>query len=200
MNNVSLAIESDLLDIAKTLNEVSITANEVLGNYFATGTSTLVDALADGSTPATVSTKLTKSQVQNMIGCLTQIQNFFTNQAVTQGDYLNSIYNVTNGNTAAPAIVSNNLEAIGEKLKAVALTMLGLYPECKNVVSLYNVSELGTALGSISSHIVVFGATSTKAKYLSGIVLAEQFSKLLGNLAVSQADYTTSVLTWVGGE
>lgn len=70
MNNTSLILEAALLASAKELSAVSKAANAIVRAYFATDAAGLIDGLGNGSAPATVSTKLTKAQLQNMIGCL----------------------------------------------------------------------------------------------------------------------------------
>jgi len=196
MNNVSLDIENATKLWALSAKSLSSKVNDVLSQYFATDAAGLVDGLANVNTPATVSTGLTKGELQNMIGALEQAQKFFTNQVVTQGDYLNSMQDVLHGSHPAAAVLSNNVEDIGQDLKAVASQMIGLAADAKSLVALFNGSGLGAAINAISSTTVVFGASSTASKYLQGIVLLDNFQKYVNNLVVTQGDYLASVLAW----
>lgn len=197
MNTISLDLENSIKSWASSAKSLKSQVDDLLTQYFATEASGLVEGLAQNSTPATLSTALTKAQVQNMIGALQQLQKFFTNQAVTQADYLNNFQNVLFGDNPAAVILSKDVEDIGENLKAIAQQIISLNQTAKDVVSTYNSSELGSAVAAIQNHTVVFGSSTTKSKFLQGIVLVEQFSKYVGNQVVTTGDYYASVLAWV---
>jgi hypothetical protein len=196
MNTVSLDLETAIRSWAVSAKALKSAADDVLSQYFATDASGLVEGLSSASTPATVSTALTKAELQNMIGAIQQLQKFFSNQDVTTGDYLNSLENVLHGSNPASSVLSNDVENIGEDEKALANQMIGLYYSAKDIVAAYNSSELGTAVTAISSTVIVFGSSTTKTKYLQGIVLVDQFAKYVGNAAVTTGDYYASVLAW----
>ena len=196
MNITSLDLETQIGVWARSAKALSSQTNDVLSEYFSTDASAVADALSSASTPATLSTALTKAQVQNMIGTIQQLQKFFTNQAVTTADYLNSLENVLHGSHPVSVIVSQDLENVGVVLKSMASTMIGLYADAKDMKALYDSSELGSAVTAISTQTVVFGSSSTKSKFLQGIVLVDQFSRFVGNLSVTTGDYQTSVLAW----
>jgi hypothetical protein len=197
MNNVSARIEASIGSFASSANALKSEVDDILSAYFATDASGFVDGLSSASTPATVSTKLTKGQYQNMIGTLQQVQKFFTNQVVTTGDYLNSIENVLHASAVLVTPLSNNVESIGERLKAAGAVMVGLYSDSKASVKAYNVSELGAAVTALSSQTIVFGSSTSASKFLSGVVLMDQFSRMIGNLSVTTADYLSTVLIWI---
>lgn len=199
MNNTSAILEETIFTFMKAMAEISKETRAILRFNSATPAATLVEALASGDSPATVSTKLTKDQYKNMVGALIQIDNFFLNQAVQQGDYLNSIENVTNGSASLQSPLSQQVESVGERLKSIALNLRHQYAEAVETVKVYNISELGTALGGLSDHVVVFGCDTTKSKFLAGIVFMEQFAKLLSNQAVAQSDYQATIARWTTG-
>lgn len=196
MNNTSQTIETKIAAWAVLAKTLSDKTNDVISEYNATDAATLVTALASNSTPATVSTQLTKSQVTNMIGALLQVQKFFGNQAVTQGDYLNNLQNVLHGSAVLATKLSSNVEDVGETIKSLASQMNSLHLDAKDIVSLYNTSELGTAVNVLSSFTIVFGSSTTKTKMAAGIVLLDQFTKMIGNLVVTTGDYLATTLSW----
>ena len=200
MNNTSQLLEAALMISAKELSHISKETNAVLRAYFATDAASLVDALSQASTPATVVTKLTKAQLQNMIGCLESVQKFFANQAVTQGDYLNSVENVQNGGAVLAQALSSNVEAVANRAVALSKKLLDQYAESVEIVKVYNTTGLGAAVSAIASTVEVFGCSTTASKFLSGIVLVDQFSKMLGNAVVTQGDYQATVANWTQGE
>lgn len=200
MNNTSQILEAAILASAKELSSISKSANAILRAYFATDAAGLIDGLASGSTPATVATKLTKAQLQNMIGCIQQVQKFFSNQDVPQGDYLNSIENVQNGSAVLAQPLSNNVEAIANQVVAVSRKLLNQHAEGVEIVKVYNSSGLGSAVGAISTSTEVFGCSTVASKFLSGIVLVDQFSRMLGNASVTTGDYEATVAHWTQGE
>lgn len=197
MNDVSLRLEGQLQTFMSSMQFIHREAEGIVRAYFATNASSLVSGLAQDSTPATVSTKLTKVQFINMIGALQQVEKFFENQAVTTGDYLNNLQNVVDGSAVLATPLSNEVEALGVKIRSIAVLMLGLYPQAVDLVEVYNTSQLGSAVAAVSDHIVVYGANKTKSVYLSGIVLTDNFAKMLGNQAVAQANYEDTVSLWV---
>lgn len=201
MNNVSLILESNTTSRAKSLTDIFKEAESIERAYFATGTNSAVDALANATSQATVSTKLTKAQVQNFIGLCAQIKNFFNGAAVTQGDYLNTVENMINGSASGLSqAVSNNLESLGERMVALSKKLLFEYSECVENERVYNSSQLGSAVNAVQDHIIVFGSSTSKSKLLAGITLQAQVAKMLSNQAVVAAEYKTTLALWTDGE
>lgn len=153
--------------------------------------SALLSALA-----ATFSTKLTKGECVNGATFVGEVVDFFTNSAVTQGDYHATIQSVKYGNHeyTSPGI-SPACEAYGERLKAFAEVALDLFLRCLEALDIYTDNEIADALGALSGDQVPWVEVSV-ADFTAGITLIEQYKKMINNEAVSTADYGATVAKW----
>lgn len=196
MNDDTSEIEGMFKSFASNLSWVMTEAYDIHKAYFATDASTLVGALATGSSGASLDTKLTKNQYINMIGFVDQLKNFFGNAAVTPGDYLTNIDQVIYGNAASPAMLSAATESIATRLKVLAQSCLDLFNTSKSIMDFYSNSEIGVLVSGLSGARVVYGATMNATQLTQGITVVEQYKKLINNETVAQGLYSANVAIW----
>jgi len=199
MNNVTQQLEDLITAFAGSLYSMNTEVNDIVKAYFATTASSLINGLATSSTPATVQTGLSKGQYVNGITLLQNLQNFFGNAAVSTGDYLGTAETLINGSNNATTQLSNDVESLGLRIKAVSQNLIQLYKDGTNINKVYNASGLSGFLGSVSASTIVYGCSTTQSKFIGGIVLVQQLLNFLGNSAVSTGDYYTTVANWVQG-
>lgn len=198
MNNISMAVEAQIKDIAQVMDEVRAEVGDLFKYYF-TSASALVNGLADNATPATTAAggSLSKGKILSGITSVEALNNFFGNAAVFQSDHMANILGLINSSITASSPISGDLENIGSRLKSLGGTLISLHKKCASVRKAYVASELSLAVAAISSSTVVPGCSTTKSKMVDGIDLATQFVNLMENQAVSQADWAASVARWV---
>lgn len=196
MNEITSTLEGSFRSFALNMNWVMTEAKDIDSAYFATDASSLVGALASGSTAASLATKLTKSQYQNGIGFIEQVNAFFGNSPVTTGDYLNTIDNLIYGNAATPALVSDAAESLANRLKVLAQACLTHFNTARDLMDLFNNSELSVVVAGCTGARTVFGANMNVTQLTQGITLVEQFKKLINNEAVTTGLYSANVAIW----
>lgn len=199
MNTVTLDIENQLIAIATTLYSMNSEVVDIYQYYWGSNAHTLIDGLASGSTPATTgaSGSYSKTDIINGITIMDTLQKFFGNQSVTQGGYLGVADSLRNSSTPASVPISNDVENIGARIKIVILNIIQLNKDMANVEKTYNASYLSAIIGGIPASNIIFGSNLAQAKLLAGIVLIQQFQKMLTNQAVTQADYLTTITNLV---
>lgn len=193
----------NLSDLLQTKIKTYMTSCEDLINeskaientYFKSGASTDISALA-GSDPVTVSTKLTKDEMTNGITLVQQVDKFFQNSAVTQSDYLGSVYPIVYGNNEATAIVSTAVEALGERLKNLCDTLVTQWERGRDIIDLYFDNEFGDVVAVLDSHRIIYGSDMTQSDLSSAVTLIQEFQDLLQNAAVTTANYSETVAKW----
>jgi hypothetical protein len=199
MNNVTSYLEDSIENVASQLLEINDTVSDIYKVYFSTSASTLVGALASDSTPATVSSKLTKGKFINGITMCENIINFINNQAVATSDYLATSENLINGSDQASQSLSQDVESIGTRLQNLGGTLITLNQTVSSLLNLYNAAQLSAVLTAISGDPVVIGCSTTKTKFLSGVTLLQQFNNLMNNSAVTTGDYLSTISQWNQG-
>ena len=148
-NLVTLTIEVKFKEFAEGLALISTEAKDIEKAYFASDASTLVGALATGTTAASLDTKLTKTQYQNGITFIQQLGDFFGNVAVSQADYLTTIEQVIYGNASSPAIVSDAAENLANRLKTLFDSCLDHFKKSEEILAIYDNSELSVLVACI---------------------------------------------------
>lgn len=196
MDNTTGYLQARLKYFAEKMESVSIEASDIYAAYFASGANVSVDALASSTTAATVSTRLTKGEYQNGITLIGQINNFFGNIAVSQAGYLTTVESVLYGSAASPAFVSDAVEDIGARIKLLFSTVLLQFNDAKNILSIYNNSELSVLASGLTAYRVIYGADMTNSQMSLGVTLVEQFKKLINNEDVAQGAYSNNVAIW----
>ena len=193
-NLLALKIQQGIAEIATSLAPLINESSDIEKLYFA-GPSSQLSGLAAGDA-ATVATKLTKQEIENGIGLVQQMKNFFGNSAVTTGDYNAVIQPILYGNNAASSPVSVEVEAIGNRLYLYCESLLAIYKKAKDIDKLYWSSEVGNAVGAINSSTVFYGIDATGGELILGITLTNQILKLIDNVAVTTADYAGTIAKW----
>jgi hypothetical protein len=163
--------------------------------YWATDANTAVGGLGS-SDAATVASKITKTEFLAGITLCEQIDKFFTNQALTQSDYRASCQNIIYGNDARTTKLSESVEALGDRMKLVSQDCITIYKKCIDILKNYTENEIGTMIASIATTRIIPGSDMTKAELSAGVVICEQFKKMIGNEVAAQADYASTLAVW----
>lgn len=192
---VTQKIQDDIKTITDAFVLMRHEAEDLFNLYWKGGVKTDNDALAGGAA-ATLTTKLAKEDIVTGLTYAEQIDKFFDNQALATADYMTSIQVLTHGNVAIPTLVSDRLEEFGDRIKQLSQDSITQYQRCKNVENLYNSSEVGTAIGSISDFTIVYGAEMTKNDLTSAITLAQNWCTFLDNGAPGTADRKVTLGKW----
>ena len=199
MNNITQTIEGQIINFMNSLYSMNNEVNDLVHYYFNTTATTLVSGLATNTTPATVATAIDKAQFINGITICQQLQNFFGNVAVAQTDYETYANGLINGSTPANTPLSNDVENIGIRLKALAQNVIQLKKDATNTVKAYNSSYLSAIIGGIPASNVVYGCNTPQAKFVSGVVLLMQYENFVTNQSVVPGDYLSTIVNWVLG-
>lgn len=195
-NLVTLTLEDKFKSFATSMNWIMNEALNIDKSYFSTDASTLVGALPSGTSGASLDTKLTKSQYQNGIGFVEQLNNFFSNSAVTTGDYLTNIEQLIYGNAASPTLLSAATESLANRMVTLASSALTQFNIAKDILNAYNNSGLGVLVSGGSGSTIVYGANHNITQLTQGITLVEQFKKLVNNESVATGLYSANVAIW----
>lgn len=196
MNNASRNFEITMGEFAKELAASVIEAADLRAFYYASNASALVDALSQNTTPATVSTGLTKIGTTNFVGVITELGKFMNNQSANQIAALTLSEVVLEKTTVAPAILSHAVEAVGERMKALARKLCDLYGGAVELSSIYDAQEIGAVASALDEGSIVFGSDTTAGTFIAGATLLVQFRKLMNNETTSQGDYLNTVSKW----
>lgn len=201
MNNVTMTLENNLITLANSLDWISHEAKDLYQYFWGTTANTLVGALATDATPATTAAggSLNKAQFTNGITLCTALNNFFGNSAVSQGGYQAIADTLINGNSPAGAALSNDVENIGLRLKALGGALIQLKKDADTLQTIYSSSYISAIIGGLPAPMIVYGCNLTQAKLISGMVLVDQLKKFLLNEAVATGDYQSTVTNLVVG-
>ena len=195
MAAITRKLQNDIKSIINALQILKEESKDIVKVYWATGISTLLAAKNDGDA-VTISTKLTKAQYVSGITMVTEFNDFFSNAAVTTGDYIETCQKLKYGNDEAVTILSESTEAAGDRLYQVALDCIELFKNCRDTLDLYIDNEVGECVAVWTNERVVYGADMNKSELSAGITLVEQFKKMMNNEAVNTGDYETSIASW----
>jgi hypothetical protein len=158
-------------------------------------TDTTYTALAAGAA-ATFSTKLTKQEVINALTYIEQLDKFYTNQALSQADYLLNVQGIINGNDqyVSPGI-SVAIENFGERAVSLCSSALQLFKDGKDILDVYFDTEISAAIGAVTGEECPW-YTFSKSDFSEAVSLVEAFKKLINNEVAAQADYGATVAKW----
>lgn len=202
-NLASAQFESQMKSFAQGLSGAVGDAADLRAFYYASGSDALVDALAQNTTPATVSTGLIKVDIINFVGVLTEIAKLMGNQVTAQiygQAYAEKLLEKT---TVADEIVSHSVEAVGERMKALSRKLCDLYVQAVKLSAMYDAVKLGVVASGLagttpsSGDTVVFGSDTTANKFIDGATLLVQFKKFMNAEVTTQGDYLGVMLSWV---
>jgi hypothetical protein len=186
------------IEIKAIVDSLSIMKEEVadIGKvYWSTDANTALSALAAGDA-ATLSTKLTKSEMVSGITLCEQLDKFFTNQALAASDYGSTCQNLVYGNDARTAKLSESVEALGTRMVQVARDCLVIFKKCTELLSVYSANQVNLMITSLDTDRTIPGSDMTKDELSSGMVLLEQFKKLINNETATQGDYASTLAQW----
>lgn len=196
---MSTIVTQKLQDDIKTLvNKFTLMRHEGLdlfNLYWKGGVKEDKDALAGGAA-ATLSTKLIKGNIIVGLAIAEQCSNFFDNIAVVTQDQMANCQVITHGNAATPALVSDRLEEFGERAKQFGIDSIAQFNLSKDIVNLYNSSELSAVIGSMSTYNVVYGSDMTKDQLTSAVNVCNDWISFMNNVAVSTADRKVTLGKW----
>jgi hypothetical protein len=195
MQDLMLKLQTDIRSIVTSFETLQRECTNIHASYFKSDASTTLGAKADGD-PVTVTTKLTKLEFINGITFCEELDDFFTNQAVEQADYLATCENIKYGNDEATSVLSIAVEALGDRLYQVAIDSITLFNSCLDILDLYNDTEIATAASGLSNQTVMFGASMTKSQLSLAMTMIEQFKKMINNEVVTQGDYASTIQKW----
>lgn len=198
-NDITLTIEQSMKSSTLSLVNMKDEVDDIVKQYFATGSSDLIVGVSGDSTPVTVGSKLTKGKFVNGITMAQNLQNMLTNVAVTSGDYMSTSMNLINGTTAANAVLSEDVEVIGTRLVTLANSLIQLKKSCGTILNQYNSSELSGALTQLQASTIVFGCSTPKLKFIDGMNLCSQMINFMQNASVTQGDWMSTVTKWASG-
>jgi hypothetical protein len=187
------------IDITTFMSNMLWLKEECLGIYNAywdTDANTSVSGLASGSTGATVESKLTKDEYTGGITFVEDLDDFFTNSAVTQTDYLATCNKLKYGSANITTEVSNATEALGTRLQTLGTNCTEYYRNARDILNFYTNNELGDLISSLDNERVVPGSEMTVDDLSSGIALVEQFKKMMNNESVTTASYEATIAKW----
>lgn len=186
-----------LKSIMHDMHDHKIEAEDLEKLYFSEVNTNTAFTLLLSSVAATFSTSLSKGECVNGVTFISEVVDFFSNDAVTQGDYNATIQSIKYGEDefTSPGL-SPACEAYGERLKAFCEEALDLFNRCKEVLDLYNDTEISSALTALSGDSIPWYDNLTVADFTSGITAAEQYKKLINNEAVTTGDYAATVAKW----
>jgi hypothetical protein len=188
MNKTTEAIEKSTKVLIPGLCYILNLASESYERYWGTSANTDIASLADAD-PVTVSSKLKKSEFVSGIALAEAIVKFFGNQDVSNATYITTARTLTLGDSAREAVLTNEVESIGDVLYSLGSNLLEVRKQAKEMLAMYVATELSAALAGMSDKTIMFGASMTKAQIVAGMNALEQLVKLLEGNSPAKGDY-----------
>ena len=129
-------------------------------------------------------------------GFAANLDKFFSNQAVAQSDYLQTIEQIKYGNAELVTQLSEATEQIGTRIKQLCLDALEIYKQILDAIDLYFKNEIGDMLAVMDSHRIFSGAEMNVSDLTAAITLFQQFQNMIENSAVATAEYGGTIAIW----
>lgn len=192
---VTQKLQDDINTLTAKFTSMRHEGLDLFNLYWKGGVKEDKDALTGGAA-ATLSTKLIKGNIIIGLAIAEQCNNFFDNAAVVTQDQMSNCQVITHGNAATPTLVSDRLEEFGERSKQFGLDSISQYNLSKNIVNLYNSSEIGAIVGSMSSQTVMYGSDMTKDDLTSAINVCNDWVSFMDNVAVATSDRKVTLGKW----
>lgn len=189
-------IQMDIATLMEGMLWLKEESKDIYDAYWDTDASTLVPALSTGTTGATVESKLTKDEFLAGITFVEDADDFFTNTAVTQTDYLQTCNKLQYGSANISTEVSNATESLGTRLKTVGINCIGYFHSARNILNFYTNNELGDLISALDTQRIVPGSDMTVDDLSLGITLVEQYKKMINNEVVTTALYEATLGKW----
>ena len=196
MNTITQILQNDIIEVMDALDLMQIECKNIYDAYWKTDANTTVSGLSTDVTPATVASNLTKKNYQDGITLAEQLNKFFTNQAITQADYLQTCVQIQYGNADLETQLTEATEKIGNRVLQFALDVQTLYKKTQMAVSLYYDEEIGDCVGVMDAHRILYGSDMIISDLASAITLFQEFKDFMTNATVTTADYSTTVGIW----
>jgi len=193
---ITARLQNELMSMVALWTTMKEEASDIYKGYWATDANTTVGALSPGTAAATLATKLTKDEYIAGITMVEDIEDFFGNQPVSTTDYLATCEKLRYGSAATPTKTSEATEGLGDRMYQVALNCITLFGNCNTVLEMYFANEVNDQIANLDNERNVTGSNMTKKDLADGIVLVEQFKKMLNNEAVAAADYAATLGLW----
>jgi len=196
MNDISKLLQNNIITIMTSLQSMQRECTDIYNAYWKTDAQPTVNALTSTGTAATVASNLTKGNYVDGISFAENLNKFFSNQAVTQSDYLQSINQIKYGNAELVTQLTEATEQIGTRIKQLCLDALEVYKQSLDIVELYFDNEVGDIIGVLDSQRIVPGSEMTVADLTVAITLFQNFQNMITNQSVSTGDYSATISTW----
>jgi len=193
---VTSVLQTKIKIIMISLSSAQNECKDIYDAYFKTDASTAIGEKSD-SDPVTVSTKLTKLEFVSGITFCENLNKFFTNTAVSQSDYLQTLANLRYGNDAAGTVLSVSVESLGERLYQLALDCIELFKLSKHVLDYYNDNEVVDIVAVLDDDRLIFGSDMTTKELSLAAVLIEEYRSLIDNEAADTGDYSATIAKWI---
>ena len=197
MNNSSQNLQATIKLVMNNLSLIRTNAEEVYARYWGTSAAANIAGLADGDA-CTVASKLKKSEFVSGLSLAEAIKKFFNNEVFAAAAHGNTCRLLILGDAVAAAVISNEVESLGNLMVYMANDCLETKKLIFNLLEFYSATELSAALGAMSSSTVMFGCDTTKSDLVLGLTCAEQFRKFLLNDSAVQGDYKNTLALWTG--
>ena len=201
MNTITSQIEQQLITQCTTMLAMNQEVIDLSQYYFASPASGLINALPTADSPATTQNNgaLSQSNFQGGITLVQALLAFFGNSSVSTSNYKTYANALINGSFPIVTPLSADVENIGGRLRTLGANFIQLGKDSANTIYAYNNSSLSSVIGSIPSSTVVFGCNTVQSKFVSGIVLLEQFQNFMTGSAVTTGNYISTIGNFVLG-
>lgn len=199
MKNIFVDIESEMKSLSSHLLNLYSMSVDIYAGYFKTSATTDVgNILITSDTAVTVASKLTKGTYLSAITFFEDAEDFFTNTAVTTTDYLTTVLKVSYGESARGSILSEPVEAIGDKIKTACDLSIYILAKADYLVNLYFDEQVNDMVSSLSNQKILPGTGVTKSHVVNMITLLQQYQNMMNNSSVTAADYLSTISSWLG--
>lgn len=195
MSGVTEQLQTDLKIITSAFGVMFNEAQDLENLYFKGSVSADIAASA-GSDAVTSNTQLTKDQIITILTLAENVRKFFDNVAVSTADYMTTCQDVRYG-VAAATFFNNTVENFGDRGVQFAIDCVTQFNRGRNAENVYNSTEVGAMIGSISAHRIVYGSDMTKDQLTSAITLVQNWDDFLNNVAPGTADRKVTIGKWV---
>jgi hypothetical protein len=193
--DITRIIQNEIKVLVTAWSLMKEEAKDIGKVYWSTAVNTTIDALG-GTDAATYSTHLIKNEFVSGITLNESLDKFFSNQAVTQADYIQSSNLLKYGSAATPTLRTDAVEQLGARIVQIAVDSIEIYKMCRVILEIYSAEEIGDMIANLDIQRMIPGSDMTKDQLSSGIFLVEQFKKLMNNEVVSTGDYASTLAKW----
>lgn len=195
-NTATQILETKIKTFMTSMLWMQPEASDLAKLYWAEVNSDSTYTALSSSAAATYSTKLTKQELTNALTFIEELEDFYTNSALTQADYLANIQAIVYGNDeyTSPGI-SPAIEGFGERSVTLLESVLVCFKDAKDMLDIYFDNEISDAVGALTGEECPWYAFS-KSDFTEAISLIENFKKLVNNEVASQADYGATIAKW----